>query len=326
MNLQDLDAFLAVAETGSVGAAGRRLHLTQPAVTRRIQNLERQLAATLLYRDSKPLRLTSAGETVVIAGRQVRCAVEELRAALTGDGEPVGLLRLGLAQAIGDLALGAPIGALRRAYPRLTLTLHSGWTQTLLKQLAVGALDAAALLLAAGTEPPPELSGVAVSFEQICIAAARDVVLPETVRLRDLAGHPWVVNPEGCGYRRAIGRALQRQGLPFAVAVDIVGAELQLSAVAEGAGLGLVPARVLAQSRWREQVRALTVADFHFDVTVWVVARPHIGRLDAPVRQFGEVLRDALEGLGDRSEVQDPGPGIGPITAGSGLTPMPGQK
>lgn len=298
MNLHDLDAFLAVAETGSVGAAGRRLNLTQPAVTRRIQNLERQLAATLLYRDSKPLRLTSAGETVVIAGRQVRRAVDDLRAALSSDGEPVGLLRLGLAQAIGDLALGAPIGVLRRAYPRLTLTLHSGWTETLLKQLAVGALDAAALLLPAGAEPPPEFAGTAVSSEQICIVVARDVVLPETVRIRDLAGHPWVVNPEGCGYRRAIGRVLQRQGLPFVAAVDIIGAELQLSAVAEGAGLGLVPARVLAQSRWREKVRAVTVADFHFEVTIWVVMRPHIGRLEAPVRQFGEALRDALEVLG----------------------------
>lgn len=298
MNLHDLDAFLAVAETGSVGAAGRRLNLTQPAVTRRIQNLERQLAATLLYRDSKPLRLTSAGETVVIAGRQVRRAVDDLRAALSSDGEPVGLLRLGLAQAIGDLALGAPIGVLRRAYPRLALTLHSGWTETLLKQLAVGALDAAALLLPAGAEPPPEFTGTAVSSEQICIVVARDVVLPETVEIRDLAGHPWVVNPEGCGYRRAIGRVLQRQGLPFVVAVDIIGAELQLSAVAEGAGLRLVPARVLAQSRWREKVRAVTVADFHFEVTIWVVMRPHIGRLEAPVRQFGEALRDALEVLG----------------------------
>lgn len=301
MNLQDLDAFLAVAETGSVGAAGRRLNLTQPAVTRRVQNLERQLAATLLYRDSKPLRLTAAGETVVIAGRQVRRAVDDLRAALTGDGEPVGLLRLGLAQAIGDLALGAPLGALRRAYPRLTLTLHSGWTETLLKQLAVGALDAAAVLLPAGAEPPPEVSGVAISSEQICIVAARDVVLPETVRMRDLAGHPWVVNPEGCGYRRAIGRALQRHGLPFVVAVDIVGAELQLAAVAEGAGLGIVPARVLAQSRRREQVRAVTVADFRFDVTIWVVARPHIGRLEAPVRQFGAALQEALEMPGKTS-------------------------
>ena len=294
MNLRDLEAFLAVAETGSVGAAGQRLNLTQPAVTRRLQNLERQLGATLLYRDSKPLRLTSAGETVVIAGRQVRRAVDDLRAALTTDGEPVGLLRLGLAQAIGDLALGAPIGVLRRAYPRLTLTLHSGWTETLLKQMTVGALDAAALLLPAGAEPPPEFAGTAVSSEQICIAAARDVVLPARVRLRDLADHPWVVNPEGCGYRRAIRRALQRQGLPFVVAVDIIGAELQLSAVAEGAGVGLVPARVLAQSRWRDRVRAVAVDDFHFDVTIWVVARQHIGRLAAPVRRFGEALKAAL--------------------------------
>lgn len=293
MNLHDLDAFLAVVETGSVGAAGRKLNLTQPAVTRRIQNLERQLETTLLYRDSKPVRLTAAGETVATAGRQVRRAVDDLHRALAADGEPVGPLRLGLAQAIADLAPGAPIGAVRRAYPKLTLTLHSGWSEALLKQVAAGSLDAAAVLLSGGREPPPGLAGEPIASERICVAAA-DAVWPKRVRLRDLAGHPWVVNPDGCGYRRAIQRALQRQGLPLIVAVEIIGADVQLSAVADGAGLGLVPARVLAQNRWRDRLRPLAVADFNFDVTIWVVTRPHIGRLEAPVRRFAEGLKAAL--------------------------------
>ena len=41
--------------------------------------------------------------------------------------------------------------------------------------------------------------------------------------------------------------------------------------------------------------REIAVADFRFDVTIWVVARPHIGRLEAPVRQFGAALQKALE-------------------------------
>ena len=60
MNTHDLVAFVAVVETGSVVAASARLNLTQPGVTRRIQNLEEMLGAQLLDRLSKPLKPTAA--------------------------------------------------------------------------------------------------------------------------------------------------------------------------------------------------------------------------------------------------------------------------
>ena len=132
MNLRDLEAFMAVVDTGSIGAAARRLNLTQPAVTRRVQNLEQDLGAPLLRRESKPPRLTIDGEIVAVSGRQVLRAVDDLRAGVAAEGEPIGQLRLGVAQAVGDLALGKPIGALRAAYPQLAVQLVSGWTRTLL--------------------------------------------------------------------------------------------------------------------------------------------------------------------------------------------------
>jgi len=61
MNTRDLEAFLAVVETGSIVGASARLHLTQPGVSRRIQSLEEQLGVSLLDRQSKPLKPTAAG-------------------------------------------------------------------------------------------------------------------------------------------------------------------------------------------------------------------------------------------------------------------------
>jgi DNA-binding transcriptional LysR family regulator len=60
MNIHDLEAFVAVVETGSIVGASARLNLMQPGVTRRVQNLEERLGAALLDRQSKPLKLTSA--------------------------------------------------------------------------------------------------------------------------------------------------------------------------------------------------------------------------------------------------------------------------
>ena len=60
MNIPDLDAFIAVVETGSIGGAARRLNLTQPGVTRRVQALEQTLGTALLDRRSKPPRSRDA--------------------------------------------------------------------------------------------------------------------------------------------------------------------------------------------------------------------------------------------------------------------------
>jgi DNA-binding transcriptional LysR family regulator len=306
MNLRDLEAFLAVVESGSVVGAARKLNLTQPAITRRVQNLERDLGTALLRRDNKPPRLTVDGETIVAAGLSVRRAVNELRASIAADGEPCGQLRLGIAQAVGDLALGTPIGVLRRAYPRLTIGLHSGWSAGLMQQVAGGSLDGAAVLLRAGNEPPAQLHGEAVSTEEIVVVGAEHLAPAGPVQLHDLASLPWVLNPDGCGYRRAIRRALERQRLPFTVAVDLVGPETQLSAVAEGVGLGLVPRRVLAASRFHTVLREIAVADFRFAVAVWVVEAPALGRLQGPVACFRRALAKTLaETAPGRSPVQD---------------------
>jgi DNA-binding transcriptional LysR family regulator len=68
MNTRDLEAFLAVVETGSIVGASARLHLTQPGVSRRIQSLEEQLGVALLDRQSKPLKPTAAGRETYMTG------------------------------------------------------------------------------------------------------------------------------------------------------------------------------------------------------------------------------------------------------------------
>ena len=70
MNIHDLEAFVAVVETGSIVAASARINLTQPGITRRIQNLEDSLGIALLDRQSKPLRPTAAGREAYEHGRR----------------------------------------------------------------------------------------------------------------------------------------------------------------------------------------------------------------------------------------------------------------
>src|SRR5271168_1236615 len=79
MNLFDLEAFASVVETGSVVAASARLHLSQSAITRRIQNVENELNIPLLHRDARPLQPTKAGLEIYEHARRVLSSMNDLR-------------------------------------------------------------------------------------------------------------------------------------------------------------------------------------------------------------------------------------------------------
>jgi DNA-binding transcriptional LysR family regulator len=78
MNIQDLEALVAVVDTGSIVGAAERLHISQPAVTRRIQNLEESLDTPLLCRDARPIQLTTAAKEVYEIADRVLASVHEL--------------------------------------------------------------------------------------------------------------------------------------------------------------------------------------------------------------------------------------------------------
>lgn len=81
MNLIDLEAFVAVVDHGSVVAASAILHLTQSAVTRRIQNLEDSLGVQLLDRQNRPLQPTRAGRETYEFAKPVLSSVRDLKSA-----------------------------------------------------------------------------------------------------------------------------------------------------------------------------------------------------------------------------------------------------
>jgi DNA-binding transcriptional LysR family regulator len=117
MNLQDIEAFVAVAETGSVNRAAVRLNLTQPATTRRIQNFEAAIGDTPLFnRAVKPAALTSLGSHVLEHCRRVLTAVAELEACTTKAADPAGDLKAGVAHGLGEIVLTTPLDALRRTF------------------------------------------------------------------------------------------------------------------------------------------------------------------------------------------------------------------
>lgn len=298
MNIADIRAFVAVAETGSVNRAAVRLNLTQPAVTRRIQSFENALGEGLVFdRAVKPAVLTAAGRRVLDHCRCVLTAVAELEACATSAADPSGELRAGVAHGLGEMVLTTPLDAVRRLFPRIQLQISSNWSMGLIEDIRSGALDCAVGLFTEAHGVPAGISAIPLGAEQVVVVSASK---PATRRdgapwrLRDLAGESWFLNPPGCGCRAALARAFERQQLPMLIAAEIFGEDLQLSLLARAGGLGLVPRRQFDQSPHRQGLQVLAVQDFVVPTTVTLIRNALPGRFDPVIELLVHELKTKL--------------------------------
>jgi DNA-binding transcriptional LysR family regulator len=296
MEFDDIRAFVAVAESRSVSRAARELHLTQPAVTRRVQRLETSLGVALCDRRRRPFALTEAGQAVLERCRRVLHAVRDVRSATGADDLPAHEVRVGVAHALTEVALTDPVDRLRRAFPRVSLSLATGWSHDLLERVRVGSLDAAVILLTDGERLPTGLDATRLGRERLVVVEPRQASGPRGARLASLDGAGWVLNPEGCAARAMLQRALHAARVRMRVAVETYTYELQLALVARHRGLGLVPARILARSPIRARLRVRRVRGLDFPLTVWAVRRDPAPDLVPVFRALDLALIDRLAG------------------------------
>lgn len=300
MNIQDIHAFVAVAETGSVNRAAARLNLTQPATTRRIQNFEAAIGGDPLFdRSVKPAILTAHGNHVLEHCRRVLIAVAELEACATSSAHPAGELRVGVAHGLGEMVLTTPLDALWRSFPRIRMQVSSNWSIGLIEDVRSGAIDCAVGLLTDAHAVPAGLQRLSLGEERVVVvsssarASARRDGSPW--RLRDLTEEGWFLNPRGCGCRAALERAFDRHNLPIRVAAEVFGEDLQLSLLAHSGGLGLVPYRQFDRNPHSAQLRALDVADFQISATVTLIRNVVPGRFDPAIELLAQELRAKLD-------------------------------
>lgn len=294
MEFDDVRAFVRVADTASVSQAARDLNVTQSAVTRRLQRLETSLGTTLLERRTRPVTLTGAGLAALERCRRLLNDAREVRAAAANGELPTGELRIGVAHALTELTLTEPVGQVRRKFPKIALRLRTGWSRELLERVRTGALDAAIILLSEGERLPVEVVGSQIGKERLVVVASRQEYRSPVLKIQDLAGVQWVLNPEGCAARAALRRVLLRAHIDMVVAVEAYNYELQLALVAQKRGLSLVPERILCRSQLRSRLRVLRVPGLDFPMTIWTVhGEPNTG-FDVVIAELSRVLIERL--------------------------------
>ena len=262
LNLHLLRIFTTVATTRSFSQAAKQLYISQPAVSRGVQELERQLDLVLIDRSMTSFTLTEGGRLlyqhglhIFAAERAAELALEELHGLVRGQ------LALGASQTIGTYLLPPLLRQFHRRYPGVRLMLDILNTHQIIERLISAPLDLAFV------EGPVDLPNLIITpwrVDTLVVIAAPDypLVTKERLGVADILAEPFIMREMGSGTRENIERAVQERGLQLNVAMELGGTSAIKEAVAAGLGISIVSEATIKLERKVGTLVVLDVPDF----------------------------------------------------------------
>lgn len=235
-NLDLLRAFVAVVDSRSFTAAAAQLHSTQSTVSQKILRLEEAAGQSLLERARHDVRPTDAGEKLLGYARRMLHLHDEAAAAMTGSALTA-VFRLGLAEDFAARLVTPTLAAFLRAHPKMKLEVTSGLSRELQKGFETGEFDLVMIKQKRG-----ETLGTMHWPEPLSWLESADYPVSDVDPL------PLVAFPPNGLYRSDMMEALDRIGRPWHVVFTSSSLASVQSAIAEGLGVSLLPARVALPS------------------------------------------------------------------------------
>jgi len=259
LNLHHLRLFAAVIEHGGFTRAAAALHLSQPAISKSLNELESQLRVSLIDRSSRPVRLTEAGATLYVRARELfgveRTAERELRELR---GLKRGVLRIGASTTIATYMLPPVLGRFHLRRPGVRIQVSSANTRAVLRMLVESRVDVA---FVEGPVSHPSVDVLPWRDDELVVIAPPDHALTAggSIDLSDLANEVFLVREPGSGTREVAERALALRGIRLANTMRVGGTEAIKQAVAAGLGLAIVSRTAAADQLALGKIALLTV-------------------------------------------------------------------
>jgi len=264
VNLHLLRIFAAVAEQRSFSRAAATMHISQPAVSKAVSELERQLDLTLLERSRRGpagvrgTRLTDDGQALYEHARGIfaleRAAADEMRARVELER---GRLTIGASTTIAGYWLPAYLAAFSREHPGIQLQVRVGNTQSIAQALIDCEID---LALVEGPVSDARIASAPWRDEDLAILTSPGT-RPRSARRASLKvaleARTWLLRERGSGTREVTDRLMRSLELRPARTIEIASNEAIAHGVAAGLGVALLPARVARELLRAHQVEAI---------------------------------------------------------------------
>ncbi len=261
MNIDSLQAFVAVAECGSFSEAAGRIHLTQPAVSKRVQQLERTLDQRLFDRIGRRVDLTEAGRALLPRARRLLNDAAEIRRALADlSGDVRGRLVMGTSHHIGLHRLPGPLKAFTQAHPGVELDIRFMDSEAACHAVEIGDLELAIVTLP--PNPMPRLQIRPIWEDPLVFMVSRDHPLAgrRRVSLETLLEHPAVLPGSNTYTRGILERAVRARGLALRTGMETNYLETLRMLTEANLGWSLLPATQLTDQLVRLPVSGLKLS------------------------------------------------------------------
>lgn len=258
VTLRMLRVFAAVARQSSVTAAAKELHLTQPAVTMQVKELERSCGAPLFERLGRRIYLTEAGRELAACAANVTENLRETQERLDAlRGLKKGLLKLG---AVSTAQYFAPalLAAFTRLHSDVNVRFSVGNREETVRHLAENEID-----LAIMGRPPREIETLAEPFARhpliIIAAPSHPLAGKRRVPLKKLESERFLIREEGSGTRASMERVFAQAQLTYQASMEMNSNETIKQTVIAGMGISFISAHTVGLELKARKLAALDV-------------------------------------------------------------------
>src|SRR6201985_698730 len=207
-----IETFMWVVTLGSFRGAAQKLHTTQPAISQRIAQLEREVGVRLLQRDRRMVLPTPSGRQMMVYAEKLIGLRSEMMAAVGDRSATRGVLRLGVAETIVHTWVATLVQSVQNAYPHLSLEIEVDITPNLSARLLAQEIELAFLIgpLSASSVHNRLLCDYAVGF----LASPSLGLGPETLTVHDLGRFPIITFPRKTQPYEIVRSLFNRPDLP----------------------------------------------------------------------------------------------------------------
>jgi DNA-binding transcriptional LysR family regulator len=287
MDLTLVRSFLAVAETGAITEAAERIGITQPALSRRIQQLEAQLGVRLLERGRKGALLTDIGRLVQTEAQGIVAHYERMREmAASHQRLEGGTVRIGGGATAVSFILPEAIAAFQAAHPRVRFQLREAGSSEIADDVVAGRLELGVVTLPVRDR---ELTVSPLATDHIVLVARHDHPLARRprIQIQQLADQGFVAFEAGSALRQIIDSKLREAGVEVNVVMELRSIPAILRMVSTTGNLAFVSQLGMEHA---SDVVALSVQGLRIERRLAVIARRGVG-LSPAARVFAQRLQ-----------------------------------
>jgi DNA-binding transcriptional LysR family regulator len=279
LSLRQISAFRAIVETGNFSTAADRLGTTQPAISKRIAEMEATLGVSLFDRDNKRPQLTQQGHGALPLCIEILELCDRLTKSLNDVAAFAGVFRLGITELVALTFLPALVTGLRRRLPQMQLRVEVKMAEDLFEDLAQDRLDAA---ISPGAVPGHLFKSRVASTQMAWMCAGSRDDVPDSVSVSQLATYPLLAQTQRSGLQARTNEWLVRNGVKPNLLLSSNSLAALYGMTVAGLGLSLLPATYFAP-RVREGLLKV------------VGTTPEIGPLEYFLVHAGTGLRPVVE-------------------------------